>query len=216
MTFTKIYIILLYIDYNLEKGMIFTLIQYIINMYECRRIIMMKNKAVKELFDWILSIVIAVVAALCIKVFLFDIIEVSGDSMVPTLHNNDRLSIERLCRFTHNVNRGQIVIFDSGEQGNGIYIKRVIALPGDKVEIIDGTVFLNDVQLEEDYLSEGTYTSSGTLTGPLIIPDGYIFVLGDNREVSEDSRYIGCIPYSMVRGRVLSRIYPFKNIGKFN
>lgn len=177
---------------------------------------MMKNKAVKELFDWILSIVIAIVAALCIKAFLFDIIEVSGDSMVPTLHDNDRLSVERLCRFTHNVKRGQIVIFDSGDKGNGIYIKRVIALPGDKVEIVDGSVFLNDVKLNEDYLAEGIYTSSGTLTGPLVIPDGYIFVLGDNREVSEDSRYIGCIPFSMIRGRVLSRIYPFDSIRAFD
>jgi signal peptidase I len=196
--------------------MIFIQLQYIINVYECRRIMIMKNKAVKELFDWILSIVIAVVAALCIKAFLFDIIEVSGDSMIPTLHGNDRLAVERLCRFTHTVKRGQIVIFDSGDQGNGIYIKRVIALPGDEIEINDGVVFLNDEQLQEDYLPEGIYTSSGTLTGPLIIPDGYIFVLGDNREVSEDSRYIGCVPYSMLRGRVLFRIYPFNNARKFN
>lgn len=176
----------------------------------------MKNKAVKELFDWILSIVIAVAASLCLKAFIFDIIEVSGDSMIPNLHNNDRLAIERLCRFTHNVEREQIVIFDSGDLDNGIYIKRVIALPGDKIEINDGAVFLNDVKLTEDYLPEGTYTSSGTLTGPLTIPDDYIFVLGDNREVSEDSRYIGCISYSMLRGRVLSRIYPFNKMEKFN
>ena len=175
----------------------------------------MKNKAMKELFDWILSIVIAIAAALCIKAFLFDIIEVSGDSMKPTLYNYNRLGVERVCHFTHAIKKGQIVIFDSGDEKNEIFIKRVIALPGDKIENKHGHVYLNDQLLQEDYLPEGTYTSSGTLTGPIIIPDECMFVLGDNREISEDSRYIGCIPFSMLRGRVLFRIYPFSSIKKF-
>ena len=176
----------------------------------------MKNKAIKELSDWILSIIIAVVAALCIKLFLFDIIQVSGDSMIPTLYNNDRLAVERICRYTHSIKKGQIIIFDSGDKVNPIYIKRVIGLPGDTVDIKDGYVFVNGEQLQENYLAQGTYTSSGTLTTTITVPDGYLFVLGDNREISEDSRYIGCIPFYMLKGRAIFRIFPFDNMKSFN
>lgn len=94
------------------------------------------------------------------------------------------------------------------------YIKRVIGLPGDHIEIKDGGVFLNGEKLSEEYLDEGTFTDSaeGFFTD-VIVPDGYVYVLGDNREVSGDSRRFGCIPIDRIEGKAVFRFWPLNKIG---
>jgi signal peptidase I len=172
----------------------------------------MSNSIIKEIREWILSIIIAAVIAFSIKAFVFDIIEVSGTSMVPTLHHNDTLAIEKISLYTHSLQRGEIVIFDPGSKGVGIYIKRIIGLPGDTVEIKDGYVSVNGQRLEENYLRPGTVTEAGNEGGTIKVPDGEIYVLGDNREISEDSRYIGTVPIKSLKGHALYRVFPFNQM----
>lgn len=96
------------------------------------------------------------------------------------------------------------------------YIKRVIGVAGDKIEIKDGKVYLNDELLQEDYLDEGVITDMGTygLFSEVVVPEGYVFVMGDNRGHSTDSRCFGCIPVSKIEGKVWIRFWPFNKFGK--
>jgi signal peptidase I len=171
----------------------------------------MSSKVMKEIKEWIISIAIAAVVTFTLKYFVFDIIQVSGTSMLPTLHNSDRVAIEKVSLKANKIERGEIVIFDPGEKGRGIYIKRVIGIPGDTVEIKEGLVFVNGKQIEENYLKPDTYTEGDIKQQ---ISDGEIFVLGDNREVSEDSRYIGPVPIENLKGHAIFRVFPFNQMGK--
>lgn len=169
------------------------------------------NRFAKELRGWILSIIAAAIIAFVIKALLFDIIEISGPSMVPTLHDFDRVAIEKLCTYTGNYKRGEVIILDPGSKGEGIYIKRIIALPGELLEIKEGKVYIDGSLLEEDYLQEFTYTDIDTR---ITVPEDCVFVMGDNRRVSEDSRRIGPIPIKNIKGHALFRLYPFDHMGK--
>lgn len=95
------------------------------------------------------------------------------------------------------------------------YIKRIIAVAGDKVEIKDGKVYLNDEELEEHYLPEGIKTNQLNYNS-LVVPENCVFVMGDNRNASMDSRTFGCIPINKIEGRVLLRYWPLKESGKIN
>jgi signal peptidase I len=170
----------------------------------------MSKNTMNEIREWIVSIAIAAAVTFTIKYFVFDIIQVSGTSMVPTLHNNDRVTVEKISLKMNKLTRGEIVIFDPGDKGRGIYIKRIIGLPGDDVEIKEGLVYVNGESIKEDYLKPGTYTDSDM---KLTVPDNEIFVLGDNREVSEDSRYIGPVPIENLKGHAVFRLFPFNQMG---
>ena len=106
------------------------------------------------------------------------------------------------------------------EAGKTSYIKRVIALPGEHIQIKDGKVYINGEELKEDYLPEGTITDSMARDGvsggqflDLVVPEGTVFVLGDNRANSGDSRRFGCIPYEKIEGKVVLRFWPFSKFG---
>jgi signal peptidase I len=177
----------------------------------------MTKSVANEVKEWVVSIVIAAIIAFVIKGFLLDVIQVSGTSMLPNLHNKDRLIVEKISLYTHEFKKGEIIIFDPGEFGRGIFIKRVIGLPGDRIEIKDGFVYVNGEKLKEDYLRPGTYTNAGpdAENSSLTVPEGCLYVLGDNREVSEDSRYIGPILIKSIKGHAIFRVYPFNQFGKF-
>jgi signal peptidase I len=171
----------------------------------------MKNRLLREIRDWIISILIAAVLAIAIKFFFFDIIEITGRSMLPTLYEKDKVAIEKLSLYIGNIKRGQVVILDPGDKGSGIYIKRVVGLPGEILEITGGRVYIDGELLDEDYLDEDTYTDMDI---KITIPEDSVFVMGDNREVSEDSRVIGPIPIKNLKGHALFRVYPFDHLGK--
>ena len=101
--------------------------------------------------------------------------------------------------------------------GETSYIKRVIGLPGDHIEIKDGYVYVNNEKIKEDYLDPGTVTKSadGVFTD-IIVPDGYVYVLGDNRDVSGDSRRFGCIPIDKIEGKAVLRFWPLKDWSLIN
>ena len=137
----------------------------------------------------------ALLVAFLIRTFLLAAFYIPSASMVPTLEEGDRVLVNKLSYKLHDVNRGDIVVFERppGEPDNGIkdLIKRVIALPGETVEGRDGQVVVNGRYLEEPYLDEGP---SPTEFPPETVEEGKVWVMGDNREVSVDSRYFHAIP----------------------
>lgn len=128
-------------------------------------------------------------------------VRVSSDSMVPTLHEGDRLLLEHSPR---DLRRGDLVVFEDPE-GAGPLVKRVLALGGDRFAIEDGTVVINGRALVEPYSDQTRI--DGEYVGPLGVPPGHIYVLGDNRGDSVDSRDFGPVPLESLIGRVVFRIW---------
>lgn len=216
-----------------------------------------KKAQIKDIFEWIYCIIIAVVLALLVRYFVGTPTIVKQTSMYPTFKPNERLILNRLYRtFKTTPQRGDIITFEApsltyinGEEadlenpvaiykyknkslfskfiynvvefGKTSYIKRVIALPGEHIEIKGGKVYINGEELKEDYLAEGVVTdsmSTETVQGgqflDLIVPEGTVFVMGDNRPNSGDSRRFGCIPYEKIEGKVVLRFWPLNTFEK--
>ncbi|MBC1323320.1 type I signal peptidase SipX [Listeria welshimeri] len=178
-----------------------------------------ENKFFSGAFGWIKIIIIALVLAFGIRYFLISPVTVNGASMNPTLHDGEHLFINKVS----DPKRFDIIVFPAPDEENAEYIKRVIGLPGDKVEYKEDQLYINDKKYDEPYLdSEKDALKSDYLTtdangdpnftmaeikgsnGSLIVPEGQLFVLGDNRQVSKDSRYIGFISQESVLGKVIS------------
>jgi signal peptidase I len=163
------------------------------------------------------TIVPAVLIALLINLFLAQATRVYGQSMEPNLHTNQRLIVEKLSYNRHlrqylgleGPQQSDVVVINLSAQGNELLIKRIIGLPGDVVEIRDSQVFVNGNPLAEPYLggvTPGYY-------GPVTIPPLHIFVLGDNRNFSNDSRNFGTVPLEDVVGRAWFSYWPVDQIG---
>lgn len=168
-----------------------------------------KKPEKSETIEWIKSIITAVVIAILIKTFIFNTTYVLGNSMFPTLHEKDRLFANKASLYFSAPHRGDVVVLEAPDETNKDYIKRVIALEGDTVEIKDGNVYLNDELLEEDYIEKSSYTQTYNETY-WEIPAGYLFVLGDNRKAgaSKDSRAFGYIPVDSIKGITSFRYFP--------
>ena len=168
------------------------------------------------ILGWVKELAIALVIVWFVITFVAQNNQVVGTSMQPTVYENDMVIVNKfLYRFT-DPDRGDIIVFPSVENGEKVYlIKRIIGLPGDVVDIRDGKVFVNDKELEEKYIDIETTAVSGQVSFPLTVPSGEYFVLGDNRIVSKDSRYlqIGTIPKSKIVGKASIRIWPFDSLG---
>ena len=169
------------------------------------------NKDIKkEVLEWIKSIGLAVVIAIFIKTFIFNTTYVLGNSMYPTLHERDRLFANKIALYFGGPSRGDVVVLEAPDVPKKDYIKRVIGIEGDIVEIIDGKVYLNGSLLQEDYIEEGAYTHVYDQS-KWLVPEGHVFVLGDNRDegASKDSRYFGCISIKTIKGITGFRYFPF-------
>lgn len=168
-----------------------------------------KNKSWRFIYDWLDSFIYAIVLILIIFAFFFRVVGVNGDSMNPTLQSGDWLTVSAI---TGEVETGDIVVVTQPNSLNEPLIKRVIAKGGDTINIdfIEGIVTVNGVALYEPYIAEAT-ERSGDFVYPLEVPEGYIFVMGDNRNNSLDSRFktIGMIDERYVLGVAQARIYPF-------
>lgn len=172
----------------------------------------------KNVLEWIKDILIAVVIAALILVFLKPII-VQQQSMEPNFHAGDYLLTSRQAyRFFGDPERGDVIVFRSellDDEGNEkCLIKRVIGLPGDVVEIKSGYVYVNGEEIDEPYVKEQGI--SGEMDA-VTVPENELFVMGDNRGVSEDSRSarVGTISEDTIVGKVFVRLYPFNSIKIF-
>lgn len=210
---------------------------------------------IKEIIEWLICIVIAVVLALIVRYYVGTPTIVQQSSMYPTLKENDRLWLNRWVRTIKEMpQRGDIITFEAPttvktekeeinlenaiakyenepqgifgkfsyyvlEHSKRSYIKRVIALPGEYVEIKQGAVYINGEKLEEEYLTKGIVTDmyAGSPTENyytnFTVPENCVYALGDNRTGSTDSRAFGCIPLEKIESKVLFRFWPLSKFG---
>jgi signal peptidase I len=172
------------------------------------------NKRRSELYEWLESIVIALLIAFLFRFFVFDVVLVEGQSMNPTLKSGDRIIVTKLSYKFKKPEYKDIVVFKNPDDPKVRYIKRVIGVEGDSVEIRDGKVYVNDKELVEPYISEpimGEYPKT-------VVPEGTIFALGDNRNFSRDSRdsHVGFVPIDNIIGKAKLRIWPVRLITIFD
>lgn len=189
----------------------------------------MKKSVVREYTE---SLIIAVVLALFVRTFVFQAFKIPTGSMEPNLLIGDHLivnkmifapsatGVERAILPSREVRRGDIVVFKYPEEPERDFIKRVIGLPGDRLELRSKVLYINEQPLQEPYAhyaapaAADTFGASGDLResyGPVTVPQGQYFMMGDNRDNSEDSRYWGFLPASYVKGNALFIYFSFDN-----
>jgi len=187
----------------------------------------------RAIVEWVVVIAGAVLVSLILKTFVVQAFFIPSESMEPTLLVNDRVLVSKISYRIHDVQRSDIVVFEQHpvvEGGTEIkdLIKRVIGLPGERLFFEDGHVFVNDQQLAEPYLPAGIETKPApreaawehdgrrhqcTRVEPCEVPSETVWVMGDNRPKSQDSRYIGPVPMSDIVGRSFVIIWPPSRIG---
>lgn len=164
------------------------------------------KRLLRDCFDTVLP---ALLVALFIVTFVVQPTRVDGISMEPTLHSEQRLVVEKVSYRLHDPARGDVVVLKLPGREQTPLIKRVIATGGDVVAIRNGQVFLNGAPLEENYLAQWT---PGELPS-MVVPEGYLFVLGDNRGASNDSRAFGMAPQDHIVGRAFVSYWPLSTVG---
>ena len=171
---------------------------------------MSKTTLGEEIKDWIISILIAVVLAFFIRHFIVELYMVEGPSMQPTLETSERLVVNKFVYRFKQPEKGDIVVFRYPRDPSRDFIKRVIAVAGETIEVKDGRVFVNGQLLNEPYILEKTRGSYSLAT----VPAGHIFVMGDNRNNSEDSRFrdVGFVSLDLVKGKALAVFWPLDHI----
>ena len=191
-----------------------------------------KPNYLKEVFKWFFVVIVAVVIALILRAHVFEWVIVQGHSMEKTLYDKQVLFINKLEYRYANPKKGDIIIIQIKE-GNWSYlpviknisaltdilppidevnyIKRVIGLPGDVIDIKDGYVYINGEKQDEEYAKGITEEHKGDF--PRVVPANNVFVMGDNRQYSQDSRQIGFIPIEKIKGKASFRIKPLKEFG---
>lgn len=192
------------------------------------------KKILLEIWSWVYNIVFAVVLVLLIKNLLFSMTIVKKTSMYPTIQENNALLVDRLSQVRGvPLERGDIVVFEAPEGLAGdniayysenstldkfrklfvktLYVKRVIAVAGDQVTIEKGILYINGEAQDEAYVNPDNDRNGSNLS--LVVPEGYIFCMGDNRGSSYDCRNFGCVPLDKVEGQAIFRFFPFNQIG---
>ena len=177
-----------------------------------------QRSQMRAVWEWVFVVVVAIGAAMLIRMFLFQQYYIDGPSMQTTLMPEDRVLVNKMSYKLHDIHRGDVIVFDrvTNEVQHDDLIKRVLGLPGETLEIRSCVVYINGVQVEEPYLNPeqtsqikpSARCGSHTDMAPVVVPDEQVFVMGDNRVQSFDSRDFGPIDTDKVRGRAFVVIWP--------
>lgn len=172
---------------------------------------------VKGVLIWSKEIIVALILVWLLLTFVAQNSTVYGTSMSPTLQNGEMIIMNKfIYRFTEPA-RGDVIVFKYNDPAKGeeLLIKRVIGLPGDSVEIIDGAVYINGTKFDESKYLQTATEIQGDISYPFVVPENSYFVMGDNRANSKDSRYstVGAVPKSQIVGKASFRIWPLDKIG---
>ena len=172
----------------------------------------LKNR--RDIYEWIQCLITALIICVVLFVFFIRVIDVYGTSMNPTLQNGDKMLVSDLF---YKPKAGDVVVFKKDSYDpNKALVKRVIATEGQEVnmDFDKGIVYVDGVPIEEDYIAELTYTKLDFI-GPKEVPEGCVFVMGDNRNMSTDSRKaeIGMVDERLILGRAYAVIFPINQIG---
>lgn len=160
---------------------------------------------------WLRDLFISAIASVLIITFLYQPVRVEGTSMLPRLEDSDRLFINKFVYHVSSIERGDVVVFHYPRDPEKSYIKRVIALPGDRISIDRGQVWLNGKPLRETYVPL-EYRDSRSMAEMIVPPDCY-FMMGDHRSISSDSREFGPVERSLVYGKAVFVYWPAKDAG---
>ncbi len=164
-----------------------------------------RKSPTRELME---TVLLALVVALVIRTFVVEVYRVDGSSMEATLHNEERVLVNKYIYRFRQPERGEVIVFAYPKQPDRDFIKRIVAVAGDTVELLDGEVFVNGVPFPE----VSTVRMTDQTRKPQVVPEGSVWVLGDNRNNSEDSRYFGPVPLKNIRGPAFARIWPLTGI----
>lgn len=173
----------------------------------------------RTLLSILAMIAVVVLGVILLRTFVFVPYEIPSGSMEETIKTGDMVFSEKLTYYTRAPQRGDIVTFDDPEVDNRTLIKRVIAVGGQTVDLVDGHVVVDGVTLDEPYtLGKQSNPLNRTAAGvevayPYTVPEGYVWVMGDNRTSSSDSRYFGAIPVSSITGRAALVYWPMSDFG---
>ena len=173
----------------------------------------LSQSTTRNAISWLRDLSVSVVIAIIVILFLYQPVKVEGTSMTPSLINEERIFINKFVyRFgLSDIVRGDTIVFWAPEDPSRSYIKRVIGVPGDTVEIVDGTVILNGKRLEEPYLID-INRDRMSMTRRVVEPAHY-FVLGDHRNSSNDSRSWGTVPRDAIYGKAVFVYWPLNRLG---
>lgn len=177
-----------------------------------------QRSQMRAIWEWVFVVVVAISAAMLIRVFLFQQYYIDGPSMQTTLMPEDRVLVNKMSYKLHDIHRGDVIVFDrvTNDVQHDDLIKRVLGLPGETLEIRSCIVYINGVQVDEPYLNPeqtsqvepSARCGSHTDMAPVVVPEEMVFVMGDNRVQSFDSRDFGPIDTDKVRGRAFVVIWP--------
>jgi signal peptidase I len=186
----------------------------------------LKGRGYRTVVEWAVILMAVLLCTVLLRTYVVQSFYIPSGSMLPTLQVGDRIIVDKLSYDLHDIHRGDIVVFARPpleDQEYADLVKRVIGLPGETISSKDGKVYINGKQLKEPWLPPGPDSYTGALAGddphpqfdlpgPVHIPEGDYFVMGDNRTDSEDSRFFGPIPKSLIVGRAVAVIWPLGHI----
>lgn len=170
-----------------------------------------RKRVVREILEWVRAFAIAIVVALLVNTFVFQLILVDGTSMLETLQDGERMFVTKFDYLFSEPTRGDVVICNFPDRGKTNFVKRLVALPGDTVAVQDGYLYINGERMEEEaFVQYPSYRDMEQVT----LEAGQYYVMGDNRAVSYDSRdpHVGPLTKQQIRGRVRGVIWPLGEI----
>ncbi len=160
---------------------------------------------------WLRDLILSLLLALVVIFFLYQPVQVEGTSMAPLLAHRERILVNKLIYRLGPIERGDIVVFRFPLDPSKSYIKRVVGLPGEWVSMVDGQVLINGAPLDEPYLPGRLHDQQTQM--PLLVPSGQYYVLGDHREMSNDSRVWGTVDQKYIYGKAVLAYWPISELG---